>query len=212
MNEVLERTAEAIRRNGFEVHVFDTAAQAADFLDAEIDGKFVGLGDSMTLGAMGLYERLLAHNPKVLDPQQGKDHPEFDAIADACWNAEVFLTSVNALAETGEMVNIDGHGNRVAQSIHGHQKVYFVAGRNKIEPTLEAGAEYRGAGEREAPRIHDSVRSGGALLRLLAPGPHLQRPRGLSPSDDGDGGRGRADRRGYGAVGSFIPFFSQKHR
>ena len=137
MNEVLERTAEAIRRNGFEVHVFDTAAQAADFLDAEIDGKFVGLGDSMTLGAMGLYERLLAHNPKVLDPQQGKDHPEFDAIADACWNAEVFLTSVNALAETGEMVNIDGHGNRVAQSIHGHQKVYFVAGRNKIEPTLE---------------------------------------------------------------------------
>ncbi|MBQ1331886.1 MAG: LUD domain-containing protein, partial [Lachnospiraceae bacterium] len=55
MNEVLERTAEAIRRNGFEVHVFDTAAQAAYFLDAEIDGKFVGLGDSMTLGAMGLY-------------------------------------------------------------------------------------------------------------------------------------------------------------
>ena len=137
MNGLLEKTAAAIRRHGFEVHVFATAAEAADFLDAEIDGKFVGLGDSMTIGSMGLYERLCAHNPKVLDPQQGKDHPEFDALADACWNAEVFLTSVNAIAETGELVNIDGHGNRVAQSIHGHERVYFVAGRNKIEPTLE---------------------------------------------------------------------------
>lgn len=42
--------------------------------------------------------------------------------------------------ETGEMVNIDGTGNRVAGSLYGHRKVYFVAGRNKIAPTLEDAA------------------------------------------------------------------------
>jgi len=41
------------------------------------------------------------------------------------------------MAETGELVNIDGTGNRVAASLFGHQKVYFVIGTNKIEPTLE---------------------------------------------------------------------------
>ena len=40
------------------------------------------------------------------------------------------------------MVNIDGHGNRVAMSLHGHEKVIFVIGRNKIADTLEE-AVYR---------------------------------------------------------------------
>lgn len=53
-----------------------------------------------------------------------------------------FFTSVNAIAETGEMVNIDGAGNRVAGSLFGHEKVYFIAGTNKIESTLEK-AVYR---------------------------------------------------------------------
>jgi hypothetical protein len=44
---------------------------------------------------------------------------------------------VNAMAETGELVNIDGTGNRVAGSLFGHEKVYFVAGINKVCPTLE---------------------------------------------------------------------------
>ena len=55
---------------------------------------------------------------------------------------DVFLTSVNALAQTGEMVNIDGTGNRVAASLFGSQEVFFVLGRNKITPDL-ASAIYR---------------------------------------------------------------------
>ncbi len=47
---------------------------------------------------------------------------------------------MNGIAETGEMVNIDGTGNRVAGSLYGHRKVYFVAGRNKIAPTLQEAA------------------------------------------------------------------------
>jgi hypothetical protein len=49
---------------------------------------------------------------------------------------DVFLTSVNALSQTGEMVNIDGTGNRVAASLFGSQEVFFVLGVNKITPDL----------------------------------------------------------------------------
>ena len=52
--------------------------------------------------------------------------------------ADVFMLSVNAAAETGELVNIDSSGNRVAGSLWGHEKVYFVFSADKIEPTLEA--------------------------------------------------------------------------
>ena len=51
--------------------------------------------------------------------------------------AEHYITSVNGLAETGELINIDGTGNRVASTLYGHKKVWFVVGRNKLAPTYE---------------------------------------------------------------------------
>ena len=47
---------------GYEVSCFDTAEEAADYLDAQIDQKSVGFGGSMTLKQMGLYARLNRHN------------------------------------------------------------------------------------------------------------------------------------------------------
>jgi hypothetical protein len=58
-------------------------------------------------------------------------------IAQKCLTTQAYLTSVNAASETGELVNIDGTGNRIAASLFGHEKVCFVFGVNKIEPTLE---------------------------------------------------------------------------
>ena len=55
---------------------------------------------------------------------------------------EVYLTSANGLAETGEIVNIDGTGNRVSGMLFGHKKVYFVVGRNKLAPDYD-GALWR---------------------------------------------------------------------
>ena len=50
--------------------------------------------------------------------------------------AEIYLSSVNGLAETGEMINIDGRCNRVASIFYGHEKVYLVIGENKLEKEL----------------------------------------------------------------------------
>ena len=132
----LEKTIANMKKNEFEVSYFETGAEAAAYLDSRIDGKTVGFGDSETLRTMGVPELLATHNT-VYNPIGVHDDDEFDDIAKKTQLTDVFLTSVNGISETGEMVNIDGTGNRVAGSIFGHEKVYMVASTKKIEPTLE---------------------------------------------------------------------------
>ena len=53
-----------------------------------------------------------------------------------------YIFSVNGLAETGEIINIDGNCNRVASIFYGHKKVYLVIGKNKLEKDYDS-ALYR---------------------------------------------------------------------
>lgn len=125
--ETLTRTLEGL---GYTVRTFETAQEAAGYLDSRIDGRTVAFGGSMTVKEMGLYPLLASHNQAVW-------HWEGGSLAQAM-NADVYITSVNALAETGEMINIDGNGNRVASTLYGHKEVYFVVGVNKIAPDYDA--------------------------------------------------------------------------
>ena len=116
----------------FTVHTFATGREAAAYLNEAVDGKTVGFGGSMTLDALGLYESLGTHNQIIWHWKQ----PATVARKEAMFS-DVYLTSANGLAETGEIINIDGFGNRVAATLFGHEKVYFVIGRNKLVPTYE---------------------------------------------------------------------------
>lgn len=127
---------QALENNNYKVSYFDSKEDAADYLDRNIDQKVVGFGDSMTLRAMNMDERLRRHN-EVYNPMNTVGDEEFLQVSRRCMDTQIFLTSVNAMAETGEIVNIDGMGNRVAGSLFWHEKVYFVLGLNKVEPTLE---------------------------------------------------------------------------
>ena len=131
----------ALEARGFKVSAFPTAAEAARYLNGQIDGVSVSFGGSVTLEQMGLFESLGQHN-EVLSHWHvpaGKDPAEIRAKA---MTTEVYLTSANGLAETGEIVNIDGTGNRVSGMLFGHKKVYFVVGRNKLAPDYD-GALWR---------------------------------------------------------------------
>jgi len=130
-----DKIRRALEKRGYRVISFDRAQAAADYLVSQISGCSVGLGDSATLATMDLATRLSIDN-QVFDPGSCPDS-EFLETAAKALHTEIFLTSVNAVAETGELVNLDGTGNRVAGSLFGHKKVYFVFGTNKIEPTLE---------------------------------------------------------------------------
>lgn len=121
---------QTLQKKGYTVTTFATAAQAADYLDSVIDGVSVGIGGSMTVEQMGLYDRLQSHNT-VHWHWKGGD------VAQAAV-ADVYLSSVNALAQSGEIINIDGIGNRVASIFYGHKKVYLIVGKNKIAPDFES--------------------------------------------------------------------------
>lgn len=132
----LEQTAEKLRTLGYEVFVFDKKEQAAAYLNQQIDGKTVGFGGSQTLEEMGLYEQLVAHNTVYWHariPEGMTDHQ----MRMLERGTQVYVSSVNGLSEQGEIVNIDGNGNRVADIQYGHEHVYLVIGINKLAPSFE---------------------------------------------------------------------------
>ena len=128
MFDTVKKNLEA---RGFSVRTFATAAEAAAYLNEAIDGKTVGFGGSVTLQDMGLYELLGSHNEVHWHWVNGQEERK------TAMGTQVYLSSANGLAETGEIINIDGSGNRVASTLYGHEKVYLVIGRNKLAPTYD---------------------------------------------------------------------------
>lgn len=130
----LEKTIRALRGRGFAVSHFATGAEAADYLDGAIRGTTVGIGGSKTIDELGLYDRLTANNEVFWHWRE----PGFETL-DKELAAKVFLSSANAISEDGEIVNIDGRGNRLAAMVYGIGKtVYIVAGTNKICPDFDS--------------------------------------------------------------------------
>ena len=133
----LVKLTDTLQKRGFQVSCFATAKEAAAYLDSRIDGKSVGFGGSVTLEQMGLYEKLALHN----DVRWHWRIPEGKTVADLrreAGDTQIYLSSVNGIAETGEIINIDATCNRVAHILYGHEKVYLVAGVNKIAPDYES--------------------------------------------------------------------------
>jgi len=128
---------EKLETLGYGVTCFDTAADAADYLDETIQDKTVGFGGSVTLEQMGLYDRLALNNEVFYHNRLpgGKTAQQVRMEANA---AQIYLSSVNGLAETGEIINIDGSCNRVASILFGHEKVYLIVGENKIAKDFDA--------------------------------------------------------------------------
>ena len=144
---------ETVKKNlearGFTVTVCETAAEAAAYLNKSIDDKTVGIGGSLTIKELDIHNKLVLHNEVYWHWLGGQTDRDLAAGAD------VYLTSANGLAETGEIINIDGVGNRIASTMYGHEKVYFVIGRNKLAPTYEAALERARniAGPKNAQRL-----------------------------------------------------------
>lgn len=132
---------ETVKQNllsrGYTVSCFETATEAADYLDAAIDQKTVGMGGSVTLGQMNIYDLLSAHNQVYNHARPAEGQTPGDIFPLAA-QAQIYLSSVNGLAETGEIVNIDGNCNRISAICFGHEKVYLVVGKNKLAPDYDA--------------------------------------------------------------------------
>ena len=127
----MEKTGKNLENRGFRVHRFATGAEAAEFLVQTLHGTSIGIGGSVTIDTLGVYDRLCESNEVFW---HWKNHaPE---TRERAGKAETYLCSANGVSENGEIVNIDGFGNRVAGTIYGPERVFLVVGRNKIAPDL----------------------------------------------------------------------------
>lgn len=126
----------ALTARGFKVSSFETAKEAAEYLNTQIDGATVGFGGSITLEELGLYALLSGHNT-VFSHWHLPEGVDAAALRAQAAGSEHYLLSANGIAETGEIINIDGTGNRVSSSLYGHKKVWFVVGSNKLAPTYD---------------------------------------------------------------------------
>lgn len=115
--------------HGFETSFFETKEQATEYLTGKIKGKKVAFGGSMTVQEMKLDKALAEENEVIWRTRERESLMEARA-------AEVYITSANGVSETGELINIDGRGNRVSQTLFGPEKVYYVVGYNKLAPTM----------------------------------------------------------------------------
>ena len=132
-----EPVAANLRKHGFAVSVFSTGEEAARYLTEACRGKTVGIGGSTTVDRLNLYPALAAAADKVywhlLDMSA-------ETMLSAC-EAPVYICGANAVAETGEVLNIDGRGNRLAGTLMKKETVYLLAGRNKLAPDLTAALD-----------------------------------------------------------------------
>lgn len=100
-------------------------------------GASVGWGGAMSAEEIGLIDAVRSGGYHAIDRDKGATPEERDQIMRQCLSAQVFLTGANALSLDGQMVNIDGNGNRMAAIVYGPESVIVVAGMNKVMDSLE---------------------------------------------------------------------------
>lgn len=141
MNEYIERTMNNLTKNGFNAKFFDTKEQAVKSLLDEISLQAsVGIGGSVTIDQLGIYEDLLKRGNQVhwhhkCQPEEKQRIHKYAAIAD------VYLSGTNAITVDGTLINIDGVGNRVVNMAWGHDKIIIIAGVNKISKDYSEGIQ-----------------------------------------------------------------------
>lgn len=101
------------------------------------EGASVGWGGAMSCEQIGLMKALHAGNYRPIDRSLAQSPEERERMMWEMLSADVFLTGANGISLDGQMVNIDGTGNRVAAIIYGPKSVIVVAGMNKVADTLE---------------------------------------------------------------------------
>ena len=128
-----------LERRHFEAYYCPTAAEAVEKAISLIpEGSSISWGGSMTIRDMGLTKAVKEKNYHVIDRDTAANPAEMREMHRQGLLVDYYLTSTNAISEDGILVNIDGTGNRVASTIYGHKKVYFVVGKNKMAPDYDS--------------------------------------------------------------------------
>ncbi|MGE5652688.1 MAG: lactate utilization protein [Bacillota bacterium] len=138
----IAQLVDLLKRHGIKASFQPTTAEARQTVFAMAEpGQTVGIGGSQTIAALELNQALAEKGCRVLDHNRAPSRDESTAMRHEQLHCDLFLCSTNALTEKGQLVNVDGVGNRVGAMAFGPKKVVVVAGMNKIVPDLDAAFE-----------------------------------------------------------------------
>ena len=127
-----------LRSRHFEAYYCASREEAlAKALELIPKGAVVGWGGAASAQQIGLMEALNAGEYRTIDRDKVTTPEARVQAMKQCLTADVFITGANALSLDGQMVNIDGNGNRVAAIVYGPDSVLVIAGMNKVMDTLE---------------------------------------------------------------------------
>ena len=117
----------------------EAAVLAMEFMK---EGGTVGMGGTETVKETGLID-IIKETPSLhfIDRTLAKTPEEKRAVYLETLGADYFLMSSNAITIDGELINIDGNGNRVACLIYGPKQVIVMAGMNKVVDDVESGIQ-----------------------------------------------------------------------
>ena len=128
----------ALTAHSFDAYYFDDCGEAVEKVFSLIPKDHqVSWGGSLTLVGMGIQDRLVKEGYNALDRDKGETPQERHETMRRALLCDTFITGTNAVSAEGQLVNIDGNGNRVAAMIFGPKQVIVVAGMNKVVQTNE---------------------------------------------------------------------------
>lgn len=132
MDKIVFNTINSLRSNGFNVDYFENLYEAKEKILNTINiNDDIGIGGSMTVYNMDLHKDLVNRGNTIywhwLVEPSIRDKVRYQASI-----APVYISSTNSITEDGKLINIDGIGNRVASMFYGHEKIFIIAGINKI--------------------------------------------------------------------------------
>ena len=130
--------AEAMKTRGFDAYYVSTAEEArAKALELIPENSTVSWGGSVTIDEIGLKKAVIDGGYNVINRDEAGTPEERTELMRKALTCDVFLMSANAVSEDGQLVNIDGNGNRVAALCFGPKEVIVVAGMNKVAGNIE---------------------------------------------------------------------------
>lgn len=141
MNEQIKITMEALKENNMVPFYAENKEEALEILKGLIkENDLIGLGGSMTLKEIGATALVRGGGYNIIDRYDENLTAEerMECLRKALLS-DVFLTSSNAISEKGELINVDGFGNRGAALVYGPKSVIVVVGKNKIVKNAEEG-------------------------------------------------------------------------
>ncbi len=132
-------TIKNLEKRHFNCYYCQTSKEATELASKMVPaGSTVSFGGSMTLAESGMGSALRKREDiTLLDRGKAGSPEEIKEIYHKSLHADYYFMSSNAITADGELVNIDGTGNRAAALIYGPEHVIILAGMNKVAPTLE---------------------------------------------------------------------------